>query len=53
MGFSQQHARDALIQSRNNFEVSTEYLLTTPAPTLEDAAAAAGSGGGVCVYVFF
>ena len=51
MGFSQQHAREALIHSRNNFDAATEYLLTTPAPVLASSSSASGgatasSGGG-------
>merc|ERR1712193_111168 len=35
---SQEHATEALQNSRNNFEAATEYLLTTPAPILSTAA---------------
>ena len=41
MGFSAQHAREALLHSNNNFDAATEYLLTTPAP----AVPASSSGG--------
>ncbi|XP_066927721.1 E3 ubiquitin-protein ligase HUWE1-like isoform X2 [Clytia hemisphaerica] len=42
MGFSAQHAREALLHANNNFDAATEYLLTTPAPAVP---AESGSGG--------
>ena len=49
MGFSHQHAFEALLHSNNNFDAATEYLLTTPAPvvptsTSSGAGASANTG---------
>ena len=39
MGFSHQHALEALLHSNNNFDAATEYLLATPAPVVSTSAA--------------
>ena len=43
MGFTEAHARDALIQTENNFEAATEYLLTIPAPLNQPSSSSAGN----------
>ena len=42
MGFSHQHALEALLHSNNNFDAATEYLLTTPAPVVPTLTATGG-----------
>lgn len=43
MGFTETHARDALIQTQNNFEAATEYLLTVPPPLNQPSSSSAGN----------
>lgn len=43
MGFSHQHALEALLHSNNNFDAATEYLLTTPAPVVPTSSGATGN----------